>query len=154
MFRLRLPPISPFSSMNLNVCFILANICSKCLGCMYKKSKAGKVSEICNIIHINGIHMLSGGGFPECVFDNAICRSEVVTFLTMYLCEPFQLFIIKLFKICNIICINVIHMLEVRWQFQNRGSFKTQYAVLSLPPFSRYTSFSFYSIATHVCLNV
>ena len=71
--------------------FLLSNICLKCLGCMYKKSKASKVSEICNIIHINGIHMLrGGGGISEWgVFDNAICRSGVVTFLTMYLYEPY-----------------------------------------------------------------
>ena len=55
-----------------------------------KESKASKISEICNIIYIDGIHMLRGGGISR-MFDNAICRSEVVTFPTMYLYEPFFL---------------------------------------------------------------
>ena len=112
--------------------FWLPNVYVKYLECMFKKSKARKVFEICNIIHIIEMHKLGGEGtFSERgIFENRLCHSAVAPVLTMY-CTSDHLVVIDyqinvghvyntclrqtksltLFQICIMIHINEIHML-------------------------------------------
>ena len=57
----------------------------------FRQTEARNILQICNIICVNGIHILTEGSFSSRdTFENAICCSEDAPVRTIYLYELFS----------------------------------------------------------------